>query len=112
MKAGLDVDTFAGRLSFFWNTHNNVLEEVAKFRASRRLWATILKNVLVLKPKSMMLRVHTQTAGSMLTAQQVDNNIVRVALQTAAAVMGGTQSLPYKTPRDEALALPTEHLYK
>ena len=108
LKAGLDVDTFAGRLSFFWNAHNNVLEEVAKFRASRRLWAHIMKDRFgAKKPKSMMLRVHTQTAGSMLTAQQVDNNIVRVALQTAAAVMGGTQSL-HTNSRDEALALPTE----
>ncbi len=108
LKAGLDVDAFAGRLSFFWNAHNNVLEEVAKFRASRRLWATIMKERFgAKKPKSMMLRVHTQTAGSMLTAQQVDNNIVRVALQTAAAVMGGTQSL-HTNSRDEALALPTE----
>ncbi|MDU3640952.1 MAG: methylmalonyl-CoA mutase family protein, partial [Veillonella sp.] len=108
LKAGLDVDSFAGRLSFFWNAHNNVLEEVAKFRASRRLWATIMKERFgAKKPKSMMLRVHTQTAGSMLTAQQVDNNIVRVALQTAAAVMGGTQSL-HTNSRDEALALPTE----
>ena len=108
IKAGMDVDAFAGRLSFFWNAHNNVLEEVAKFRASRRLWATIMKERFgAKKPKSMMLRVHTQTAGSMLTAQQVDNNIVRVALQTAAAVMGGTQSL-HTNSRDEALALPTE----
>ena len=108
LKAGLDVDAFAGRLSFFWNAHNNVLEEVAKFRASRRLWAHIMKDRFgAKKPKSMMLRVHTQTAGSMLTAQQVDNNIVRVALQTAAAVMGGTQSL-HTNSRDEALALPTE----
>lgn len=108
LKAGLDVDAFAGRLSFFWNAHNNVLEEVAKFRASRRLWANIMKERFgAKKAKSMMLRVHTQTAGSMLTAQQVDNNIVRVALQTAAAVMGGTQSL-HTNSRDEALALPTE----
>ena len=108
LKAGLDVDAFAGRLSFFWNAHNNVLEEVAKFRASRRLWAHIMKERFgAKKAKSMMLRVHTQTAGSMLTAQQVDNNIVRVALQTAAAVMGGTQSL-HTNSRDEALALPTE----
>lgn len=108
LKAGLDVDTFAGRLSFFWNAHNNVLEEVAKFRASRRLWANIMKDRFgAKKPKSMKLRFHTQTAGSMLTAQQVDNNIVRVALQTAAAVMGGTQSL-HTNSRDEALALPTE----
>lgn len=108
LKAGLDVDAFAGRLSFFWNAHNNVLEEVAKFRASRRLWAHIMKERFgAKKAKSMMLRVHTQTAGSMLTAQQVDNNIVRVTLQTAAAVMGGTQSL-HTNSRDEALALPTE----
>ena len=108
LKAGLDVDAFAGRLSFFWNAHNNVLEEVAKFRAYRRLWAHIMKERFgAKKAKSMMLRVHTQTAGSMLTAQQVDNNIVRVALQTAAAVMGGTQSL-HTNSRDEALALPTE----
>ena len=108
LKAGLDVDAFAGRLSFFWNAHNNVLEEVAKFRASRRLWAHIMKERFgAKKAKSMMLRVHTQTAGSMLTAQQPNNNIVRVALQTAAAVMGGTQSL-HTNSRDEALALPTE----
>ena len=108
IKAGLSVDAFAGRLSFFWNAHNNVLEEVAKFRASRRIWAKVMKERFhAEKPKSMMLRVHTQTAGSMLTAQQPNNNIVRVALQTAAAVMGGTQSL-HTNSRDEALALPTE----
>lgn len=108
IKAGLDVDAFAGRLSFFWNAHNNVLEEVAKFRASRRVWAKIMKERFGAKnPKSWMLRVHTQTAGSMLTAQQPENNIVRVALQTAAAVMGGTQSL-HTNSKDEALALPTE----
>ncbi len=108
IKAGLDVDAFAGRLSFFWNAHNNVLEEVAKFRASRRVWSKIMKERFGAKnPKSWMLRVHTQTAGSMLTAQQPENNIVRVALQTAAAVMGGTQSL-HTNSKDEALALPTE----
>jgi methylmalonyl-CoA mutase N-terminal domain/subunit len=108
IKAGLDVDAFAGRLSFFWNAHNNVLEEVAKFRASRRVWAKIMKERFGAKnPKSWMLRVHTQTAGSMLTAQQPENNVVRVALQTAAAVMGGTQSL-HTNSKDEALALPTE----
>lgn len=108
VKAGMDVDSFAGRLSFFWNAHNNVLEEVAKFRASRRIWAKVMKERFgAKKDKSMMLRVHTQTAGSMLTAQQPDNNIVRVALQTAAAVMGGTQSL-HTNSKDEALALPTE----
>ena len=107
LKAGMKIDEFAGRLSFFWNAHNNVLEEVAKFRASRRLWATILKERFHAEAsKSMKLRFHTQTAGSMLTAQQPNNNIVRVALQTAAAVMGGTQSL-HTNSRDEALALPT-----
>ena len=108
IKAGLDVDAFAGRLSFFWNAHNNVLEEVAKFRASRRIWAKIMKERFHAKsPKSMMLRFHTQTAGSMLTAQQPNNNIIRVALQTTAAVMCCTQSL-HTNSRDEALALPTE----
>ncbi|HWR57205.1 MAG TPA: methylmalonyl-CoA mutase family protein [Negativicutes bacterium] len=108
MKAGLDVDDFAGRLSFFWNAHNNVLEEVAKFRASRRLWAKIMRGRFGAKnPKSWMLRVHTQTAGSTLTAQQPDNNIIRVTLQTVAAVLGGTQSL-HTNSKDEALALPTE----
>lgn len=108
LKAGMDVDDFAGRLSFFWNAHNNVLEEVAKFRASRRVWAKVMKERFnAKKAKSQMLRVHTQTAGSMLTAQQPDNNIIRVALQTAAAVMGGTQSL-HTNSKDEALALPTE----
>lgn len=108
IKAGLNVDDFAGRLSFFWNAHNNVLEEVAKFRASRRVWAKIMKERFgATNPKSWMLRVHTQTAGSMLTAQQPDNNVIRVALQTAAAVMGGTQSL-HTNSKDEALALPTE----
>ena len=107
LKAGMKIDEFAGRLSFFWNAHNNVLEEVAKFRASRRLWATILKERFHAESsKSMNLRFHTQTAGSMLTAQQPNNNIIRVALQTAAAVMGGTQSL-HTNSRDEALALPT-----
>ena len=107
LKAGMKIDDFAGRLSFFWNAHNNVLEEVAKFRASRRVWAKVMKERFgAQKPKSQMLRVHTQTAGSMLTAQQPNNNIVRVALQTAAAVMGGTQSL-HTNSKDEALALPT-----
>lgn len=107
LKAGMKIDDFAGRLSFFWNAHNNVLEEVAKFRASRRIWARILKERFhAEQSKSMKLRFHTQTAGSMLTAQQPNNNIVRVALQAAAAVMGGTQSL-HTNSRDEALALPT-----
>ncbi|MBP2654100.1 MAG: scpA 1 [Firmicutes bacterium] len=108
IKAGLNVDAFAGRLSFFWNAHNNVLEEAAKFRASRRVWAKVMKERFgAVNPKSWMLRVHTQTAGSMLTAQQPENNIVRVALQTAAAVLGGTQSL-HTNSKDEALALPNE----
>jgi len=105
---GLDVDQFAGRLSFFFNAHNDLLEEVAKYRAARRIWAKIMKEKFsAKKEKSMMMRFHTQTAGSTLTAQQSDNNIVRVAIQTLAAVMGGTQSL-HTNSRDEALALPTE----
>lgn len=108
INAGLDVDDFAPRLSFFFNAHNNLLEEVAKFRAARRLWAKIMKERFhAKKDKSMMLKFHTQTAGSALTAQQPDNNIVRVAIQTLAAVLGGTQSL-HTNSRDEALALPTE----
>jgi methylmalonyl-CoA mutase N-terminal domain/subunit len=108
IKAGLDVDTFGQRLSFFFNSHNDLLEEVAKFRAARRLWAKIMKERFGAKnPRSMMLRFHTQTAGSTLTAQQVDNNIARVTIQTLAAVLGGTQSL-HTNSRDEALALPTE----
>jgi len=112
IDAGLDVDAFAGRLSFFFNAHNDLLEEVAKFRAARRIWAKIMKERFnAKKPKSMMLRFHTQTAGSSLTAQQVDNNIVRVAIQTLAAVLGGTQSL-HTNSRDEALALPTQESVK
>lgn len=107
IKAGLDVDTFAPRLSFFFNAHNDLLEEVSKFRAARRLWAKIMKERFGAKnPKSMMLKFHTQTGGCTLTAQQPDNNIVRVAIQTLAAVLGGTQSL-HTNSRDEALALPT-----
>jgi len=108
INAGLDVDQFAVRLSFFFNAHNDLLEEVAKYRAARRLWAGIMKERFKAQnPKSMMLRFHTQTAGSTLTAQQVDNNIVRVTVQTLAAVLGGTQSL-HTNSKDEALALPTE----
>ena len=108
VKAGLDVDAFAGRLSFFFNAHNNLLEEVAKFRAARRIWARIMRERFKAKdPRSMMLRFHTQTAGSMLTAQQPDNNIVRVTIQALAAVLGGTQSL-HTNSRYEALGLPTE----
>ncbi|MDF2839916.1 MAG: methylmalonyl-CoA mutase [Clostridia bacterium] len=108
IKAGLDVDDFAPRLSFFFNAHNDLLEEVSKYRAARRLWAKIMKERFQAKdPKSMMLRFHTQTGGSTLTAQQPDNNIIRVTIQTLAAVMGGTQSL-HTNSKDEALALPTE----
>jgi methylmalonyl-CoA mutase, N-terminal domain len=108
LAAGLEVDAFAGRLSFFFNVHNNFLEEVAKFRAARRLWARIMKERFHAEdPRSMMLRFHAQTAGSTLTAQQVDNNVVRVSLQALAAVMGGAQSL-HTNSRDEALALPGE----
>jgi methylmalonyl-CoA mutase N-terminal domain/subunit len=108
LQANLDIDQFAPRLSFFFNAHNNFLEEVAKFRAARRMWAHIMKNRFHAKsPKSWQLRFHTQTAGSTLTAQQPDNNIVRVTLQALAAVLGGTQSL-HTNSRDEALALPTE----
>ncbi len=109
LKAGLDVDEFAGQLSFFFNSHNDLLEEVAKFRAARRLWAKIVKKRFKAKnERSMMLRFHSQTAGSTLTAQQVDNNIARVTVQTLAAVLGGTQSL-HTNSKDEALALPTEN---
>ncbi|NUM43244.1 MAG: methylmalonyl-CoA mutase family protein [Anaerolineales bacterium] len=108
IDAGLDVDDFADQLSFFFNAHNNFLEEVAKFRAARRLWAKIMRERFGAKnPKSWMLRFHTQTGGSTLTAQQPENNVVRVALQALAAVMGGTQSL-HTNSMDEALALPTE----
>jgi methylmalonyl-CoA mutase N-terminal domain/subunit len=108
MDAGLDVDKFAPRLSFFFNAHNNFLEEVAKFRAARRMWARIMRDHFHAKnPKSQMLRFHTQTAGSTLTAQQPENNIVRTALQALAAVLGGTQSL-HTNSFDEALALPSE----
>ncbi|MBP7461121.1 MAG: methylmalonyl-CoA mutase family protein [Candidatus Delongbacteria bacterium] len=107
-QAGMDIDRFAPQLSFFFNAHNDLLEEVAKFRAARRLWAKIIQNRFDAKdPKSMMLRFHTQTAGSTLTAQQPDNNIMRVTIQALAAVLGGTQSL-HTNSRDEALALPTE----
>ena len=108
IKVGLNVDDFAGQLSFFFNSHNDLLEEVAKFRAARRLWAKIMKERFnAKKDRSMMLRFHTQTAGSTLTAQQIDNNIIRVTIQTLAAVLGGTQSL-HTNSKDEALALPTE----
>ncbi|MEE8152519.1 MAG: methylmalonyl-CoA mutase family protein, partial [candidate division NC10 bacterium] len=108
LKAGLDVDGFASQLSFFFACHNNFLEEVAKFRAARRLWASLMRERFGAEnPQSWMLRFHTQTAGVTLTAQQPENNIVRVALQALAAVLGGTQSL-HTNSRDEALGLPTE----
>jgi len=109
IDAGLEIDVFAPRLSFFFNAHNDLLEEVAKFRAARRIWAKIMKNRFGAKnPKSMLLRFHTQTGGSTLTSEQPENNIVRVAFQALAAVLGGTQSL-HTNSMDEALALPTEN---
>lgn len=108
VDAGLNIDQFADQISFFFNSHNNFLEEIAKFRAARRLWAEIMRHRFGAKdPKSWRLRFHTQTAGSTLTAQQPENNVVRVALQALAAVLGGTQSL-HTNGRDEALSLPTE----
>jgi methylmalonyl-CoA mutase N-terminal domain/subunit len=108
LRAGLNVDDFAGQLSFFFNAHNNFLEEVAKFRAARRLWAKIMRERFkAQKPSSWQLRFHTQTAGSTLTAQQPENNVVRVTLQALSAVLGGTQSL-HTNSMDEALWLPTE----
>ena len=109
IDVGLEVDNFAPRLSFFFNSHNNLLEEVAKFRAARRLWARIMKERFkALDPRSMMLRFHTQTAGSTLTAQQPEVNVVRTTIQALAAVLGGTQSL-HTNSMDEALSLPTEN---
>ncbi|WP_327053082.1 acyl-CoA mutase large subunit family protein [Halomicrococcus gelatinilyticus] len=108
LDAGLDVDDFAPQLSFFFNAHNDVFEEAAKFRAARRMWATIMEERFGADdPKSKQLKFHTQTAGSTLTAQQIENNVVRVAYQALAAVLGGTQSL-HTNGKDEALALPTE----
>lgn len=108
LDAGLELDIFARRLAFFFNASSNILEEVAKFRAARRLWARIMKERFgTTDSRSQMLRFHTQTAGNTLTAQQVDNNIVRVTIQALAAVLGGTQSL-HTNSRDEALSLPTE----
>jgi methylmalonyl-CoA mutase N-terminal domain/subunit len=108
LAAGLNIDDFAGQLSFFFNAHNNLLEEVAKFRAARRMWARIMRERFKAgKPASWQLRFHTQTAGSTLTAQQPENNVVRVTLQALSAVLGGTQSL-HTNSMDEALWLPTE----
>ena len=103
----MDINVFGKRLSFFFNAHNNLFEEVAKFRAARRMWANIMKELGATDPKAMMLRFHTQTGGSTLTAQQPLNNISRVTIQTLAAVLGGTQSL-HTNGYDEALSLPTE----
>jgi methylmalonyl-CoA mutase N-terminal domain/subunit len=107
LEKGLDINVFGKRLSFFFNAHNNLFEEVAKFRAARRMWATIMKELGATDPKALMLRFHTQTGGSTLTAQQPQNNISRVTIQTIAAVLGGTQSL-HTNGYDEALSLPTE----
>jgi len=108
LKRGLEIDEFAPRISFFFNAHNNLLEEIAKFRAARRLWARLMRERFHARdPKSMMLRFHTQTAGSTLTAQQPEVNVVRTTIQALAAVLGGTQSL-HTNAMDEALALPTE----
>jgi methylmalonyl-CoA mutase, N-terminal domain len=107
LQKGMDINVFGKRLSFFFNAHNNLFEEVAKFRAARRMWANIMKDLGATDPKAMMLRFHTQTGGSTLTAQQPLNNISRVTVQTLAAVMGGTQSL-HTNGYDEALSLPTE----
>ncbi len=112
IERGLDVDTFAPRLSFFWDVHNDFFEEIAKFRAARRIWARHMRDVYGAKdPKSLQLRTHAQTAGVSLTAQQPNNNIVRVAYQALAAALGGTQSL-HTNAMDETLALPTEHAAK
>ena len=107
LARGISIDHFAPRLSFFFNAHNDFFEEVAKFRAARRLWAELVRERFAPKDERLLLRFHTQTAGSTLTAQQPENNIVRVALQAFAAACGGTQSL-HTNSRDEALALPTE----
>ncbi len=109
LAAGLDVEEFAPRLSFFWGCHNNFFEEVAKFRAARRLWAQIMSERFGAKsPNALKLRFHTQTDGATLTAQQPENNVVRVAYQAMAAVLGGTQSL-HTNSMDEALGLPTDN---
>jgi methylmalonyl-CoA mutase N-terminal domain/subunit len=107
LEKGLDINVFGKRLSFFFNAHNNLFEEVAKFRAARRMWAKMMQSLGATDPRAMMLRFHTQTGGSTLTAQQPLNNISRVTIQTLAAIMGGTQSL-HTNGYDEALSLPTE----
>ena len=110
-QKGLDINVFGKRLSFFFNAHNDLFEEVAKFRAARRMWSTIMKDLGATDEKALMLRFHTQTGGSTLTAQQPLNNICRVTIQSLAAVMGGTQSL-HTNGYDEALSLPTEEAAK
>lgn len=107
IEKGLDINVFGKRLSFFFNAHNNLFEEVAKFRAARKMWATIMKDLGATDEKALMLRFHTQTGGATLTAQQPLNNISRVTIQTIAAVLGGTQSL-HTNGFDEALGLPTQ----
>ncbi|HZF64569.1 MAG TPA: methylmalonyl-CoA mutase family protein [Chitinophagaceae bacterium] len=107
LEQGLDIDVFGKRLSFFFNAHNDLFEEVAKFRAARRMWATMMKELGATDPKAMMLRFHAQTGGSTLTAQQPTNNIARVTVQSLAAILGGTQSL-HSNGYDEAIGLPTE----
>src|SRR5690349_6750029 len=111
LKKGMDINSFGKRLSFFFNAHNHLFEEIAKFRAARRMWAKMMKDLGATDPKAMMLRFHTQTGGSTLTAQQPLNNISRVTIQTLAAVLGGTQSL-HTNGYDEALSLPTEEAAK
>jgi methylmalonyl-CoA mutase N-terminal domain/subunit len=109
IKRGLDVDTFSPRLSFFFNAHNEFFEEIAKYRAARRIWAREMRETFAAKnPRSWLMRFHTQTAGVSLTAQQPENNLIRVAVQALAAILGGTQSL-HTNSMDEALALPSEH---
>jgi methylmalonyl-CoA mutase N-terminal domain/subunit len=107
VEAGMDIDDFAPRLSFFFNSHNDLFEEIAKYRAARRIWARHIKQYQPKKPRSMWLRFHTQTAGCSLTAQQPYNNVVRTTIQALAAILGGTQSL-HTNSLDEALALPSE----
>ena len=112
IQQGLDVNVFTSQMSFFFNSHNNFFEEIAKFRAARKIWANIMKDRFgVTNKKGLMCRFHTQTAGSTLQAQQIDNNVVRTTMQATAAILGGTQSL-HTNSRDEALSLPTEESAK
>ena len=112
ISRGLDVESFATRMSFFFNSHNYFFEEIAKFRAARRIWAKIMKNKFgVNNKKALMCRFHTQTAGSTLQAQQIDNNIIRTTMQATAAILGGTQSL-HTNSKDEAISLPSENAAK